>query len=356
VIKEMKPVYFRAVRLVRPGDRLVEASLRAPEPGAQEVVVRVMAAGICHSDAHYRAGRAPTRMPCTLGHEVAGIVDEVGSGVTQVRRGDRVCLHYLVTCGDCGHCRAGREQFCATGEMIGKHRDGGFAELIRIPARNAFPLPDAIPFEQGAVLMCSSATALHALRKSRLARGESVAIFGVGGLGASAIQLARALGAREILAVDINARKLALAESLGAVSVDARASDPVEEIIGLTGRRGVDVALELIGLPKTMEQAVEVLAVGGRAALAGLTDERLSVSPYRDILNKEAEIVGVSDHLASELPELMGYVASGALDLSAVVTRVVPLDAASINGVLDDLEASRDDVRSVVRPGAQPPT
>jgi 2-desacetyl-2-hydroxyethyl bacteriochlorophyllide A dehydrogenase len=356
VIEELKAVKYRAVRLVGPGERLVEEALPAPKPAAHEIVVRVMAAGICHSDAHYRAGLAPARLPCTLGHEVAGIVAEAGSGVTGVRRGDRVCLHYLVTCGDCVHCRAGREQFCATGEMIGKHRDGGFAELIRVPARNAYPLPDAIPFEQGAVLMCSSATALHALRKSRLAQGESVAIFGIGGLGASAIQLARAFGAREIFAVDINARKLALGERLGAVPVDARASDPVREILERTGQRGVDVALELIGLPKTMEQAVEVLAVCGRAALAGLTDGRLSVSPYRDILNKEAEIVGVSDHLASELPELMAYVASGALDLSGIVTRVVPLDAAAINGVLDDLEASRDDVRSVVRPPAQPPT
>lgn len=345
-----KPREFRAVRLTEPGRPLADATLPVPEPAAGEVLVRVMAAGICHSDAHYRSGIAPTLIPCTLGHEISGIVMETGIDVTQIRPGDRVCLHYLVTCGECRHCRAGQEQFCASGEMIGKHRDGGFAELIRVPARNALALPESIPFEQGAILMCSSATALHALRKSRLAAGESVAVFGVGGLGVSAIQLANRLGAREVFAVDVNAAKLALAQRFGAVPVDARSLDPVQEIRRLTGGLGVDVALELIGLPRTLEQAVEVLAIQGRAALAGLTDQRISVSPYRDILNKEAEIIGVSDHLASELPELMGLVTRGLLDLTGIVTRIVPLDAAAINGVLDDLEASRGDVRCVVRP------
>jgi propanol-preferring alcohol dehydrogenase len=112
----------------------------------------------------------------------------------------------------------------------------------------------------------------------------------------------------------------------------------------------VDAALELIGFARTMEQAVETLAPQGRAALAGLTQERMSIAPYRDILNREAEIIGVSDHLASEIGELMGFVEGGKLDLSRAVTRVVPLDAARINGVLDDLEAFRDDVRTVIRP------
>jgi D-arabinose 1-dehydrogenase-like Zn-dependent alcohol dehydrogenase len=341
---------FRAVRLIAPGQRLVNETLAAPAPGSGDVLVRVMAAGICHSDAHYRSGVGSTRHPCTLGHEISGTVARVGAGVANLHPGDRVCLHYLVTCGDCPHCRAGAEQFCATGEMIGKHRDGGFAELVCVPARNALPLPAAIPFEQGAILMCSSATSLHALRKARVGRGDSIAVFGVGGLGVSAIQLARSFGAGEVFAVDVNAAKLALAARLGAVPVDARATDPVQEIRRLTGGRGVDVSLELIGSARTMEQAIEVLAPGGRAALAGLTDQRISIAPYRDILNKEAEIIGVSDHLASELPELLDLVVRGELDLAGVVSRVVPLDADAINGVLDDLEAFRDDVRSVIKP------
>jgi propanol-preferring alcohol dehydrogenase len=312
--------------------------------------VRVAAAGICHSDAHYRSGVGSTRHPLTLGHEIAGRIAAVGAGVSQLRAGDRVCLHYLVTCGECRDCRAGREQFCATGEMIGKDRDGGFAEFIRVPARNAHPLPDAIPYEQGAIMMCSSATALHALRKARVGAGDSVAVFGVGGLGVSAVQLARALGASAVYAVDLNPAKLALAKRLGAVPVDAKASDPVATIRATTAGRGVDAALELIGSARAMEQAVRVLAPQGRAALAGLTQERLSIAPYADLLGREAEIIGVSDHLAAEIGELMQFVTRGQLDLREAVTRVVPLEAAAINGVLDGLEAFRDDVRCVIRP------
>ena len=150
--------------------------------------------------------------------------------------------------------------------------------------------------------------------------------------------------------MDVNAAKLALARRFGAIPIDARASDPVQAIREATAGRGVDAALELIGLARTMEQAVEVLAPQGRAALAGLTRERISIAPYRDILNREAEIIGVSDHLATEIPELMRFVLAGALDLSSAVSRTVPLEAAAINRVLDDLEAFRDDLRSVILP------
>src|SRR5512134_1316208 len=202
---------MRAIRLHRPGRPLAAESLPTPEPGPQDVLVRVRAAGICHSDAHYRAGVAPARLPCTLGHEVAGVIEACGGLVTDVRPGDRVCLNYLVTCGECGFCRTGHEQFCVRGEMIGKHRDGGFAEFICVPARGVLPLPEAVSFEHGAVLMCSSATALHAINKARVGRGDTVAVFGAGGLGASAIQLARLRGARAVYAVDIHPRKLELA-------------------------------------------------------------------------------------------------------------------------------------------------
>jgi len=340
---------MRAIRLQRTGAPLAEESVPAPAPGPQDVLVRVRAAGICHSDAHYRAGVAPTRLPCTPGHEVAGVVEACGAGVRAFRPGDRVCLNYLVTCGECEWCRTGHEQFCVTAEMIGKDRDGGFAEFVCVPARGVLPLPDAVPFEHGAVLMCSSATALHALNKARVAPGDTVAVFGAGGLGASAIQLARLRGAREVFAVDVNPRKLALAKSLGATPVDAKAADPVAEIRRLTAGRGVNAALELIGLPETMRQCVESLAVQGRAALAGLTDRPFSVSPYRNLLGREAEVIGVSDHLVAELRELISLAARGDIDLSPVVTRTVPLEAAAINSALDELERFGGEVRSVIR-------
>ncbi len=340
---------MKAVRLVEQTRPLELQEIELPRIGANEILVRVEAAGICHSDAHYRAGTVKlAALPLTLGHEVAGSVERVGEEVDVLAPGDRVCLHYMVTCGECRYCRAGREQFCKAGEMLGNQRDGGYAEYVQIPARSAFPLPDEIPFEWGAVLMCSSATSLHALRKARLAAGERVAIFGAGGLGMSAVQLARALGAGQILAVDIDAARLEMARSFGAIPVDAARGDPVAEILERTEGEGVDVALELVGLPLTMQQSVQCLAIQGRAALAGLTDGTIEVTPYSELLAKEAEIIGVSDHLATEIRELTDLVCAGKLDLSHVITRRVPLEAEAINSVLDGLDGFAAGVRAVI--------
>src|SRR6266404_6088002 len=184
---------MKAVRLVQVGKPLQDADVPIPEIESTDVLIRVAAAGICHSDAHYRDGVSKIdNLPVTLGHEVAGRVEKIGSDVTNVAPGERVCVHYLVHCGSCEFCGRGLEQFCHQGQMIGKHRDGGYAEFIKVPGRNAFALPDEFSFEVGAIMMCSSATALHALNKARLKPGESLAIFGFGGLGFSALQLARA--------------------------------------------------------------------------------------------------------------------------------------------------------------------
>ncbi len=337
------------------GAPLEMQDIPVPEPGPGAVRVRVRAAGICHSDAHYRAGRSPVHpLPLTLGHEVAGVVDALGPGVASPRLGDRVCLHYNITCGSCHQCSTGSEQFCPTGLMIGHFTDGGFAQFICVPARNAVPLPDEIPFAQGATLMCASATSFHALRKSRLRAGETAAVFGVGGLGASAVQLARAFGAIDVFAVDTSRDKLALARSFHAVPVDASSVDPVEEIRRLTRGRGVDVALEVIGRPDTMRQAVRSLAVMGRAVIVGIADEPLTIHTYPELLGIEAEVIGANDHLLQELPTLVEMARRGILDISRVVTRTVPLEAAPINETLDALERWDAGVRTVVVPEADP--
>lgn len=254
-----------------------------PEVGPQDVLVRVKAAGICHSDVHYRAGVSPVHpLPLTLGHEVAGVVEQVGPEVTALNVGDRVCLHYMVTCGDCVYCSVGSEQY--------------------------------------------------------------------GGLGMSAVQLAQAFGALDVYAVDINPVKLKTAEGFGATPVNAAQTDPVTEIQRLTVGRGVDVALELIGLPLTVRQAVKFLAVFGRAVVVGITDKPVEIETYQDVMCKEAELIGSSDHLASELPALIEFARRGVLDLSAVVTRSLTLDADAINGALDRLKDFSDQVRVVITP------
>jgi 2-desacetyl-2-hydroxyethyl bacteriochlorophyllide A dehydrogenase len=342
---------MKAVRLVQIGNPLELQELPIPEIGDRDVLVRVKAAGICHSDVHYRAGKSPVYpLPMTLGHEVAGLVEAVGKQVTRVEVGDRVCLHYMVTCGNCYFCSTGNEQFCEKGVMLGHYTDGGYAEYIAVPERNAVKLPEEIPFEQGATLMCASATSLHALRKSRLKGGETLAVFGAGGLGMSAIQLGRALGARQVFAVDLNPKKLALAEQFGAVPIHAGKEDPVQAIRGLTGGKGVDVSLELIGFPQTMSQALRSLGVFGRAVMVGISDKPLEVDTYHHLLGPETELIGSNDHLLQELPLLIEYARSGILDLSQIVTRRVPLEPMAINAVLDGLERFSDDVRAVIVP------
>jgi D-arabinose 1-dehydrogenase-like Zn-dependent alcohol dehydrogenase len=344
---------MRAVRLLHVGKALENADVPVPEIGPTDVLIRLSAAGICHSDVHYRAGISKIDdLPLTLGHEIAGRVEEAGAGVTNVSAGDRVCVHYLVHCGSCEFCVRGLEQFCRSGQMIGKDRDGGYAEFIKVPATNAFRLPKEIPFEVGAIMMCSSATALHALNKARVKPGESVAIFGFGGLGFSALQLARALDCGQIYVVEINPAKLTSARRLGANAIDAKAGDPVEQIRDATGRKGVDVALELIGSGTTMRQAVQCLGVLGRAALVGLTVESMSVFAYPELINKEVEIIGVSDHLATELPKLIEFARSQKLRFPAETLRVVDLDASQINAALDALQDSIDHVRTVIVPSS----
>lgn len=340
---------MKAVRMVGPGRPLELHHVPIPSAGEEDVLVRVRAAGICHSDAHYRAGRSPMGpLPLTLGHEVAGEVEWVGANVQNVRAGQRVCLHYNISCGACEYCRAGHEQFCSTVKMIGHHIDGGYAEYIAAPARNVIPLPEEISFEEGATLMCASATAFHALRRGRVQAGERVAVFGVGGLGMSAIQLAKALGAAEVYAVDIKQDKLELASEYGAIPVDAGRGDPLEAIRAATAGRGVDVALEMIGLPLTMKQTVGSLGVRGRAVIVGLGQAPIEIHPYETLIGQEAEIIGSNDHLLDELPILVDMARRKVLDTSRVVSRTLPLDAEKINRRLDDLEAFTSDVRAVI--------
>jgi D-arabinose 1-dehydrogenase-like Zn-dependent alcohol dehydrogenase len=342
---------MRAVQLTEIGQPLFDADIEIPESGPSDVLIRVAAAGVCHSDAHYRAGISEIdNLPVTLGHEVAGRVEKVGANVANIAPGDRVCVHYLVSCGSCELCIHGLEQFCPGGQMIGKHRDGGYAEFIKVPCANAFLLPDEIPFEVGAIMMCSSATALHALNKARLKAGESLAIFGFGGLGFSALQLARAFDCGDVYVVDINRVKLASAAGMGAIAIDANAADPVEKIKKATAGRGVDVALELIGSGRTMRQAVLCLGPLGRAALVGLTAESMSIFPYPELINQEAEIIGVSDHLAAELPALMEFARSGKLRFPAETLRVIDLEAVQINAALDGVQDSIDHIRTVIVP------
>lgn len=340
---------FRALRLVGQNQPLTETDIALPALGEGEALVSVQAAGICRSDVHYQQGspRLPS-LPRTLGHEVAGVVESLGPNPPAgLVPGLRVGIHYQTSCGTCRYCLAGNDQFCVSGKMIGNSRDGGYAEKVVVPARNLVAIPDTVAIEHAAVMMCSSATSYHALARTRLQPGEAVAVFGLGGLGQSAVQLAFALGAGAVYAVDLNPAKVALAAQHGAIPI-AGGAGAVEGVLKDSG--GVDVALELVGLSSTMRQALEVLGPQGRAAAVGLAEEPVSLNAYEDLVLREAEVIGVSDHLASELAPLLQVAAAGDLDLSRVVSQQVSLQAESVNQVLSDLAAFGDEIRTVIVP------
>ena len=276
--------------------------------------------------------------------EIAGTVDAVGGGV-DVAPGLRVCLHYLVTCGSCRFCETGTEQFCADAAMLGKDRHGGFAEFIVVPAANLVPIPEAVSTSAAAVMMCSTATSAHALSISGVSAGTAVALFGLGGLGQSAVQLARIAGAN-VVAVDPNPSKRELAASYGATAVDP-GDDPVAAVLAVAPA-GVNVAVDLVGSADVMRSALDVLAPMGRAVAVGLTSDAMEVGPYTDLVTGERTVTGSSDHLLTELPDLLALAADGSLDIDGLVTRSVPLEATAINEVLDSMASWGSDVRTVV--------
>jgi 2-desacetyl-2-hydroxyethyl bacteriochlorophyllide A dehydrogenase len=334
---------MRALAITAHGSPLEGIERPDPTAGPGEAVLRVDAAGICRSDVHYRTGTRPVPgLPLVPGHEVAGTV-VAGEAI---ETGTRVAVHYLESCGACRACRRGAEQFCESGRMVGLDRDGGYATHITVPVRNLHPIPDGVGSPAAAVMMCSTATSFHALRRGGLEPGESVAVLGAGGLGMSAIRLARLMGAGQVFAVDINPAKLEAAERSGAIPVDGN-GDVVAE---LGGR--VDVALELVGLPALMRTGVEILAPGGRAVAVGITDDSFPLHPFVDLVLREVQVIGAADHLADEVRVLLDMAGRGDLDVSDVVTSTVPLDVDAVNGAMDRLEGFGDDIRTVITPAS----
>ncbi len=340
---------MRAVRLHRIGEPLSVDEVPRPTPGPGEVLVDIKASGVCHSDLNYRDGVGTVgHLPIILGHEIAGVVAEVGEGVEDFEVGDRAVVHYVLSCGRCRYCSRGLENLCEHYAMIGKDVDGGFAEYIAVPARNLVKLPERLPLEQGAILGCAVSTPLHALRRADLKPGESVVVYGVGGLGVHAVQLAsKVFGAGLVIAVDVAEYKLELAKRLGADAiVNPRYEDPVERVREETDGRMADIVLDLVGRRETIMKGIECIGKGGRMVLVGIGPETITLSPYRTIIGREMSVIGVNDHLKSELYQLVDLLASGRLDLSASVTHRLPLEEA--NRAMEMLEKKLDNPIRIV--------
>jgi S-(hydroxymethyl)glutathione dehydrogenase / alcohol dehydrogenase len=353
---------MRAAVLREPGKPVAIETVLLEAPKRGEVLVRVAAAGVCHSDVHLADGLlGPGRWPMVLGHEGAGVVTSVGEGVTTLAPGDHVAFCFVPSCGACGACRAGNATLCENAGrnsvagmlMDGTSRlralDGGvlqhglmvacFAEYAVVPAAGAVPLPSSIPLWQAALLGCGVVTGIGAVNRASLRVGDRVCVIGCGGVGLQVIAGARLAGAGAIIAVDRDEAKLELALARGAThAVTGTDPDVVDQIRGLTGG-GVERAFEVVGSPVTIRQAWDALRPGGTAIVVGLAPAGVEVSlPAIEFLS-EKTITGTyygSTDVHAALGRLVQLVVDGRLDLGGVVQYLI---------TLDDLEAALDRLR-----------
>lgn len=320
-----------------------------PTPGPREVVVAVEACGVCGSDLSIIHGSLKTTLPRTLGHEIAGIVADVGAGCKTATVGMRVVVYIAIGCGVCQPCRVGEEFCCIRGaQRIGVTRDGGFAEYVLVPEANVIPLPDSLTFEAGAVLTDAVATCLHALEDvGKITPGEAVAIFGVGGLATSAIQIAKMHGCR-VIAVSRSAAKLELALSLGAdeVVVGGETEDVVRAVYAKTDGLGANVALQLVANPKVDLQAINSLATFGRAILVGFSSKPF-VKDSLSIILKELTITGSRGMTRDNIRRAIHLAQSGTIRVDPLLQAQRPLSA--INEVMEEFRTGKL-LRAIIKP------
>jgi alcohol dehydrogenase, propanol-preferring len=314
----------RAIRYHGPRQPLRLESVPRPAPRPGEVLVKVTAAGICHTELHFLSGLLDLGVqPITLGHEVVGVVEETGVGVDQPKAGDRVILYYYAGCGRCAHCLAGDENLCdALRAEYGFVSDGGFAEYACVPARNAVPLPASITDDAAAPIGCGVTTAVHASGLARLAAGDVVLVYGVGAVSFGLIQLARLSGA-EVIAVSRTPAKLDRATALGAAHVlNGNEGKVAERVREITHGHGADVVFELVATRETMAASTAAIAKRGRLVFIGYSEDSYTVHPIQLVIT-EASVTGAVGNTLGELVRAVDLVARG--KIRTVVDRTLPL-------------------------------
>ena len=320
---------MKAMLLEAPGAPFRLAEVPDPQPGSGEAVARVAACGAGLTVHHARAGRLQIDYPRILGHEIAGEIVAVGSDVTGLRVGDGVTAYFYLSCGDCRWCRLDRETLCENfGGYVGREIDGGYAQYIKLPARSFLKIPDGLdwrahPAEAGVV--CDAiATPLKVTRKARLTPRDSVAVFGAGGgLGVHMLQVARWAHARQVIAVDTKASKFEACVKSGAdAAVDASDGRVAEQLLELTGGKGIDVAIDFVSSASTLEAACAALGKGGRLVTLGGHGGKFTANPG-EMLRKELELLGSRYATREEVIESLELVARR--ELWPLVTERVPL-------------------------------
>ncbi|MEU6531897.1 Zn-dependent alcohol dehydrogenase [Streptomyces sp. NPDC046928] len=336
----------RAAVLPAVGAPLEVTEIVLPDPGPGQVRVRLAAAGVCHSDLSLSDGTMRVPVPAVLGHEGAGTVVAVGEGVAGVAPGDRVVLNWAPACGSCHACGLGEVWLCANAlngaaNVHARTSDGtelhpglnvaAFAEETVVPVNCVLPLPDGVPLTDAALLGCAVLTGYGAVHHAaRVRAGESVAVFGVGGVGLAALQSARIAGAGRIVAVDVSPAKEELARAAGATDYVVASDNTAREIRGLTGRQGVDVAVECVGRAATIRAAWDSTRRGGRTTVVGIggKDQQVTFNAL-EIFHWGRTLAGCvygNSDPARDVPVLAAHVREGRLDLGALVTERIALD------------------------------
>ncbi|MFG2790144.1 S-(hydroxymethyl)mycothiol dehydrogenase [Streptomyces sp. NPDC048419] len=317
-----------------------------PDPGPGEALVKIEACGVCHTDLHYREGGINDDFPFLLGHEAAGVVESVGEGVTDVAPGDFVILNWRAVCGQCRACLRGRPQYCfnthnakqkmtlaSTGEELSPALGiGAFAEKTLVAAGQCTKVDRKASAAAAGLLGCGVMAGIGAaINTGQVGRGDSVAVIGCGGVGAAAIAGANLAGAAKVIAVDIDDRKLATAQRLGAThTVNSREGDAVEAIRELTGGFGADVVIEAVGRPETYKQAFYARDLAGTVVLVGVPTPEMKLElPLLDVFGRGGSLKSswYGDCLPSrDFPMLIDLYLQGRLDLDAFVTETIALD------------------------------
>ncbi len=332
---------MQAWRYVGAHRPLEQQEIERPYPGPGEIVVRIRAAGVCHSDIHVIEGIAPFPVPLTLGHEGAGTVEEIGPGVSGLVPGQLVALYGPNSEGNCRFCRTGQENLCPFGPPIGLGIDGAYAEFARVPARSAIPVPEGVTAAQAAVATDAALTPYHALKAvGGLRAGEIAVLIGLGGLGMNAIEIARLLGAY-VIAVDLVPEKLDRARALGAhETVDGRDTAAVAAL----AERQPDLVADFVGIDATVTSAQQVVRPGGRVVLVGLGATTGTLLTFRYGAQQIATL-GSFWGTSQELREILDLIARGAI--SPPVTAEPMRD---VNAVLDRLRRGEVEGRIALVP------
>jgi len=354
--------------------RVEEVTLDAPR--GNEVLVRMAASGVCHSDLSVITGIMPAKLPCVLGHEGAGTVEDLGDGVEHLNIGDRVLLSWVTPCGACFYCRIGKPQLCDVGARINAthrqpdgstrmHRNGvdlqtfsglgALSEAVVAPARACVKLPDDTPLDKAALIGCAVMTGVGAVfNTAQVHPGSRVAVFGAGGVGLNVIQGAAIAGAERIIAIDVHPRKLEFAAAFGATDrINASSQDPLPAIRDLTDGRGVDYAFEAIGRKESIEQAYAAVCKGGTCVVIGIGSRKESVSLNVFFIPvMEKRLVGCwygSADVHRDALRLLSLYRHGKLKLDELLTRTYPLE--DVNQAFADLKAGLNARGLVVHEG-----